>query len=84
MDLEEHYGNVRNDTKPAPMGGSAKPTGARRTTLVVEQAGGRASTGTQRILDIQAELIHQRVPLVIGSAEDVALYEKFLRDGSPS
>ena len=27
---------------------------------------------------------HQRVPLVIGSAEDVALYEKFLRDGSPS
>jgi fructose-1,6-bisphosphatase I len=49
--------------------------------FVVEQAGGRASTGTQRILDIQAQSIHQHVPLVIGSAEDVTLYERFLTDG---
>ena len=49
--------------------------------FVVEQAGGRASTGTQRVLDIQAESIHQRVPFVIGSAEDVALYESFLSKG---
>jgi fructose-1,6-bisphosphatase I len=46
--------------------------------FIVEHAGGRASAGTQRILDIQAESIHQRVPLAIGSAEDVLLYEKFL------
>ncbi|MFO1350490.1 MAG: class 1 fructose-bisphosphatase [Gammaproteobacteria bacterium] len=46
--------------------------------FVVEQAGGRASTGRERILDIQASSIHQRVPLVIGSQEDVALYEKYL------
>jgi len=46
-------------------------------------AGGCASTGTQRILDIQAESIHQRLPLVIGGADDVALYEKFLADGRP-
>ena len=52
--------------------------------FVIEQAGGRASTGMQRILEIQAESIHQRVPLVIGSAEDVVLYEKFLSKGSPS
>ena len=52
--------------------------------FVVEQAGGRASTGTQRILDIQVESIHQRVPFVIGSAADVTLYEKFLKDGKPS
>ncbi|MBE7446468.1 MAG: hypothetical protein HS132_15025 [Planctomycetia bacterium] len=45
--------------------------------FLVEQAGGRASTGTQRILDIQAESIHQRAPLVIGSTEEVSLYEKF-------
>lgn len=45
--------------------------------FVVEQAGGRASTGTRRILDIQVESIHQRVPLVIGSTEEVSLYEKF-------
>jgi fructose-1,6-bisphosphatase I len=47
--------------------------------LVAEQAGGRASTGTQRILDVRAGSIHQRVPLVIGSALDVELYETFMR-----
>ncbi|MBI3961261.1 MAG: class 1 fructose-bisphosphatase, partial [Deinococcus sp.] len=52
--------------------------------LVVEQAGGRASTGTQRMLDLQATSLHQRAPLVIGSAEDVALYERLLTGGSPS
>jgi fructose-1,6-bisphosphatase I len=49
--------------------------------FIAEQAGGAASTGKKRILDIQADSIHHRVPLAIGSAEDVALYEKFLRDG---
>ena len=52
--------------------------------FVVEQAGGKASTGARRILDLRAESIHQRVPLVIGSAEDVALYERFAREGSQS
>ncbi len=47
--------------------------------LVVEKAGGRASTGTQRILEVRAESIHQRVPLVIGSALEVELYETFMR-----
>ncbi len=52
--------------------------------FVVEQAGGRASTGTERILDVVPGSIHQRVPFVIGSAEDVKLYEKFLSEGAPS
>jgi fructose-1,6-bisphosphatase I len=47
--------------------------------FVMEQAGGKASTGTQRTLDIQATSIHQRSPLVIGSAAAVELYEQFLR-----
>jgi fructose-1,6-bisphosphatase I len=47
--------------------------------FVVEHAGGRASTGTERILDLQAHSIHQRVPFVIGSPEDVSLYERFYR-----
>jgi fructose-1,6-bisphosphatase I len=49
--------------------------------FIAEQAGGAASTGRERILDIQANSIHHRLPLVIGSAEEVALYEKFLKDG---
>lgn len=43
--------------------------------MIVEQAGGRASTGRQRILDIQPEDLHQRTPLVIGSKEMVMQIE---------
>ena len=46
---------------------------------VVEQAGGRASTGTMRILDVEAKELHQRVPLIIGSANDVSDAEKFIQ-----
>jgi len=46
---------------------------------VVEQAGGKASTGTMRILDMEPKQIHQRVPLLIGSAEDVQDAEAFIQ-----
>ena len=46
---------------------------------VAEQAGGKASTGKERILDIQPTELHQRVPLIIGSQEDVAMAERFLQ-----
>lgn len=39
--------------------------------FLVEQAGGSASTGEQRILDIAPTELHQRVPLYIGSRADV-------------
>ena len=45
---------------------------------IVEQAGGAASTGKSRILDIQPEHLHQRSPLFIGSREDVKMAEEFL------
>jgi fructose-1,6-bisphosphatase I len=47
---------------------------------VVEQAGGRASTGTGRILDVEPKQLHQRVPLIIGSANDVRDAEEFIQD----
>lgn len=40
--------------------------------MLVEQAGGRATDGSQPILDITPEGLHQRVPLVFGAAEEVA------------
>lgn len=46
--------------------------------FIAEQAGGRASTGLGRILDIEPHELHQRVPLVIGSADDVGLAEQFM------
>jgi fructose-1,6-bisphosphatase I len=39
---------------------------------LVEQAGGAASTGTQRILDIQPTQLHQRVSVILGSKNEVA------------
>ncbi|PWA38836.1 fructose-1,6-bisphosphatase protein [Artemisia annua] len=47
-------------------------------SYLVEQAGGKGSDGHQRVLDIQPTEIHQRVPLYIGSTEEVEKLEKYL------
>jgi len=39
--------------------------------MLLEQAGGKAFTHTVRILDIQPENIHQRVAVILGSADEV-------------
>ncbi len=45
--------------------------------FICEQAGGRATNGRDRILDIQPLELHQRTPLYIGSEEDVIIAEEF-------
>ena len=40
-------------------------------SFIVEQAGGTSSTGRQRILDITPKSIHQRVPVILGSKNEV-------------
>ena len=39
--------------------------------FIMEQAGGLASTGAIPILEVQPEKLHQRVPVILGSKEDV-------------
>lgn len=46
--------------------------------FIVEQAGGAASTGRQRVMDIAPTELHQRTPLYIGSKSDVDLAESML------
>jgi len=46
--------------------------------FIIEQAGGRASNGKTRILDLQPESLHQHTPLFIGSTDDVCVAEEFL------
>lgn len=46
-------------------------------SFLVEQAGGRASTGQRRIMDIEPTDLHQRVPLVFGSSEEVRCLELY-------
>lgn len=48
---------------------------------LMEQAGGRASTGRQPLLEVIPDRLHQRTPVILGSKEDVALVESFIRDG---
>jgi fructose-1,6-bisphosphatase I len=39
--------------------------------MIVEQAGGKATTGRERILDVQPQRLHQRVAVILGSANEV-------------
>jgi len=39
--------------------------------FLVEQAGGLATTGRERIMALQPSLLHQRVPVVLGSKNEV-------------
>ena len=46
--------------------------------LIAEQAGGKASDGFKRVLEIQPKSLHQRTPFFIGSAEMVEKAEDFM------
>jgi fructose-1,6-bisphosphatase len=46
-------------------------------SFLIEQAGGLASTGRQRILDLGPEGLHQRVPVILGSRNEVARIERY-------
>jgi fructose-1,6-bisphosphatase I len=48
--------------------------------FLAEQAGGAATDGRQRILDIQPTSLHQRTPLVVGSKKEVSLLAQCLED----
>jgi len=50
---------------------------------LIEQAEGAASTGLMRILDITPESIHQRVPLIFGSRDEVDRVCRYHRDPYP-
>jgi fructose-1,6-bisphosphatase I len=65
-DTGKAEGKLRLQYEAAPMG------------MLAEQAGGRASTGRERIMTIQPATLHQRVPLLIGSPEDVVEAEDFI------
>jgi fructose-1,6-bisphosphatase I len=71
------------DKANAHMGGrlrllyEANPMG-----FIVEQAGGRATTGTERILDVQPTGHHQRVSVILGCKSEVELIESYYREKS--
>ncbi|NWG87487.1 MAG: fructose-1,6-bisphosphatase, partial [Hydrogenophilaceae bacterium] len=49
-------------------------------SFIVEQAGGAATTGRERIMELQPQGIHQRVPVVLGSKNEVELITRYHTD----
>ncbi|AUX41509.1 fructose 1,6-bisphosphatase [Sorangium cellulosum] len=67
---------------PADRGGQGKLRllyEANPFAFLFEAAGGKASTGSDRILDLVPKSLHERVPLILGSPRDVDDFEQFLR-----
>lgn len=70
------------DSKIAKQGGKLRLMyEANPMSFIVEQAGGVSSTGTERILDIQPESIHQRVPVIMGSKNEVDRVIRYHQQG---
>jgi fructose-1,6-bisphosphatase I len=47
-------------------------------SFIIEAAGGRATNGKQRILEIKPDSLHQRTPIFIGCEDDVRMVEEFM------
>ena len=71
-------------TAKAPSGKLRLMYEANPMSLLIEQAGGAAIDGTGRILEKTPKQLHERTPLYIGSKDEVAIVEGFLRGkGAP-
>jgi fructose-1,6-bisphosphatase I len=46
--------------------------------FLFEQAGGMAIDGKDRILDLMPSELHQRVPVILGSKDDVSVFRQFV------
>jgi fructose-1,6-bisphosphatase I len=69
-------------------GDSRNPSGKLRLVYennplayIVEHAGGAATDGRRRILDIQPGALHERSPLFLGSPDDIRVLKEFLAGG---
>jgi fructose-1,6-bisphosphatase I len=51
--------------------------------FLIEQAGGAATTGTQRVMEMQPETIHERAPMIFGSLHEVELVEQYYAGLNP-
>lgn len=71
-------------TKKAPKGKLRLLYECNPLAFIAEQAGGRATDGQRRILDIQPVELHQRVPFFVGSKDMVEKADKFFVEGITS
>jgi fructose-1,6-bisphosphatase I len=69
----------RDNKDPAKPGRLRLMYEANPMAFIIEQAGGAASTGRERLLDVQPTSLHQRVAVVLGSKNEVAVVEAYHR-----
>ena len=65
-------------TEKAPQGKLRLQYEANPLAMIAEAAGGAATNGTERILDLTATGIHERTPLVVGSRREVELLQRLI------
>lgn len=66
------------DSRIAQQGGKLRLLyEANPMSFIIEQAGGASSTGIERIMSLQPESIHQRVPVILGSKHEVERLESY-------
>jgi fructose-1,6-bisphosphatase I len=65
--------------KKSPQGKLRLLYEANPMAYLLEQAGGAATNGVDRILDIEPKHLHDRTPLVLGSKSDVNVFRQFMR-----
>jgi fructose-1,6-bisphosphatase I len=69
------------DSKTKAQGGKLRLLyEANPMSFIVEQAGGASTTGRERILDIQPHKLHQRVPVILGSKNEVERVTAYHRE----
>jgi fructose-1,6-bisphosphatase I/sedoheptulose-1,7-bisphosphatase len=61
----------RDSRDPANPGTLRQLYEANPVAFLVEQAGGAASTGRQRVLDVTPKHVHERIPIVVGASDEV-------------
>ncbi len=71
-------------TQTAPEGKLRLMYEANPMAMIVEQAGGKASAGDRRIMEIQPKALHQRTPVIMGSPAEVDQVLEFVRTVVPA
>ncbi len=52
--------------------------------MIARQAGGDATTGKERVMEIKPEKVHQRIPFAIGSMHEISKFEEIHRKHQPA
>ena len=67
----------RNGGDPAPHGRAGLLHQANPLAMLIEQAGGMASTGYGRVTDVVPASLHQRTPAILGSRAEIERIERY-------